>query len=73
MSAKIKGDSIHPRSLATMQGGCLNLINSFFTDCIVQMKSEHPSESEGLETHFRLVLSMHTPARGGQEGWWDHL
>ena len=52
-----RGDSIHPWSLATMQGGCLNLINLFFTySCIVQTKSEHRSEPKGLGIHFRLLL-----------------
>ena len=36
--------------------------------CIVQVKSEHPSESEGLETHFRLILyCTHQPPAHGQE------
>ena len=40
-----------------MQGGCLNLINLFFTySCIVQMKSEHGSEPQGLGIDFRLLL-----------------
>ena len=52
-----KGDSVHPRSLATMRGGCLNLINLFFTySCIVQMKSKHRSEPKGLGIHFRLLF-----------------
>ena len=37
--------------------------------CIVQVKSEYPSESEGLETQFRLVLYRpHQPPAHGQEG-----
>ena len=52
-----RGDSVHPSSLATVQGGCLNLISLFFTySCIVQMKSEHQSEPESLGIHFRLLL-----------------
>ena len=70
---RIKWASVHPRSLATMKDGCLNLISPFFTDSIVQMKSKHPNEPESLETHFGKVLYMHKLDRGGQEGWWDHL